>query len=85
MTVINVTCVVVSNECNDCDEHSGWYGGWIKFSGGYYGWMGLSDECDECDGISSMLWLFSGSSDNSESVSYDCCLFLADIDCLLNG
>ena len=35
--------------------------------------MWFSDECDECDGISSVSWLFSGSLDNSESVSYDCC------------
>ena len=39
---------------------------------------------DECDGISSKLWLFSGSSEDSESVSYGY-LFSADIDWLLNG
>ena len=31
------------------------------------------------------LWSFSGLSNNSESVSYDCCSFSADIDCLLNA
>ena len=45
--------------------------------------MGFSDEFDECDGISSILWLFSGSSDNSVSVSYDCSSCSADIDWLL--
>ena len=32
-------------------------------------------------GISSILWLFSRSSDKSELVSHNCCSFLADIDC----
>ena len=77
-------CVVVSNGWDDCDEHYGWYSGWIEFLDEYDGWMGFSDECDECDSISYILWLFSGSSDNSESVSYDCCSFSADIDWLLN-
>ena len=40
---------------------------------------------DECDGISSILWLVSGSSDDSESVSYTCSSFLADTYWLLNG
>ena len=77
--------VVILNGWDDCDEHSGWYGGWIEFSDGYDSWMGFSYECDECDDISSILWLFSGSSDNFETVSYDCCSFLAYIDWLLNG
>ena len=47
--------------------------------------MGFSDECDEYDGISSILWLFSRSSEDSESVSYGCCLFSVDMDWLLNG
>ena len=45
--------------------------------------MGYSDKCDECNGISSILWLFSGSSDNSGSVSCDCFSFSADIDRLV--
>ena len=40
---------------------------------------------DEFDGISSILWLVSGSLDNSESVSYSCSSFLAGTDWLLNG
>ena len=27
-------CVVVSNEWDDCDEYSGWYGDWNEFSHG---------------------------------------------------
>ena len=47
--------------------------------------MGFLDEFDEYDSISSILWLFSGSSEGSESVPYGCCLFSSGIDWLLNG
>ena len=69
---------MVSNEWDDCDEYSGWYGGWIEFSDEYDSWVEFSDECDEWDGISS------GSSEDPEWMSYGCCLFLVDIDWLLN-
>ena len=50
-------CVMVSNGLNECFA---WYDDWIELSDGYDSWMGFSDECDECDDISSILWLFSG-------------------------
>ena len=76
---------MVSNGWDVYDEYSGWYGGWIDFSDEYENWVVFSDENDECDGISSILWLFSRSSEDSKSVSYVCCMFSVDIDWLLNG
>ena len=83
MTVMSVNIVVVLNGWADFDENSGWCGSWIEYSDEYDDWVGYSDKCDECNGISSILWLFSGSSDNSGSVSCDCFSFSADIDRLV--